>query len=538
MPVPSAAVGGSGVPGSAGSGVAGSGVAGGGVARGRVAGGGVARGRVAGGGAGRGGAAVGRGGSGPLGHGEHPQPPGQQRREGPVGLARHVDAGGEDRLRRPLGHDPVGQQRNRDPAMHVEGQVLLDHALLSDPQALGEHGDRHLHGITDPLLPHPLRRRGCLCRGLRRTPHGLLRARVRVAHRRRGAVAPTSDLRAALGRPQRDDVHLVLGQRAGLVGADEGGGAEGLHRFEPAHQRVARGHPLRADRQRERDCRKQPLGDQGDRDPDAEDEPVPGRHAEDHHQREEHDPHHGRDERDHAHEPADVALQRRGRPVLGGEPGDASQPGLRPRGVDDAGDRALHEEAAREDRLPRSDLARCALTSERGGVDQRALGGQAGHVGGDAVPRGEHHHVAGDDEVRGDLLLTPLAQHGGAHRQQVAQARGRALGPVLLHEREDPVDQDHRDDRHTERRHPPDERQQGGHPQQQREEVHELGAEAPPHGYLLGARQHVAPHPRQRLGRLGVSQAQRLHARCSTGHASHAGPGIAGPQGSEDPGAA
>ena len=39
--------------------------------------------------------------------------------------------------------------------------------------------------------------------------------------------------------------HPVLGQSAGLVGADGGGGAQGLHSFQVLHQTVLLGHALR-----------------------------------------------------------------------------------------------------------------------------------------------------------------------------------------------------------------------------------------------------------------------------------------------------
>ena len=40
------------------------------------------------------------------------------------------------------------------------------------------------------------------------------------------------------------DGHAVLGQGARLVGADGGGGAQGLHRLQVLHQAVLPGHAL------------------------------------------------------------------------------------------------------------------------------------------------------------------------------------------------------------------------------------------------------------------------------------------------------
>ena len=51
--------------------------------------------------------------------------------------------------------------------------------------------------------------------------------------------------------------HLVAGQRAGLVGADDRHGPERLHTREPPHEGVAPRHPLQSDRQHERHYRRQ-----------------------------------------------------------------------------------------------------------------------------------------------------------------------------------------------------------------------------------------------------------------------------------------
>ena len=103
-----------------------------------------------------------------------------------------------------------------------------------------------------------------------------------------------------------------------------------------------------------------------------------------------------------------------------------------------------------------------------------------------------------------------VAQDRGVHRQQVAQARRCALSPVLLHEREHPVDQHDRDDGCAQGRHPAHECQCRSHPEQQREEVHELLGQAPPDRHLFGPRQHVRPHARQHLSRLGAGQSRGL----------------------------
>ena len=57
------------------------------------------------------------------------------------------------------------------------------------------------------------------------------------------------------------DSHLVGGERAGLVRADDRRAAERLHRRQRAHDRVLARHPPRAERETRRDHRRQTLGD-------------------------------------------------------------------------------------------------------------------------------------------------------------------------------------------------------------------------------------------------------------------------------------
>ena len=61
------------------------------------------------------------------------------------------------------------------------------------------------------------------------------------------------------------DGHLVGGERAGLIGADDRRAAERLDGRQTAHDRVLLGHAARAERQAGRDDRRQALGDRGHR---------------------------------------------------------------------------------------------------------------------------------------------------------------------------------------------------------------------------------------------------------------------------------
>ena len=71
-----------------------------------------------------------------------------------------------------------------------------------------------------------------------------------------------------LGGGERRRHHLVAGQRAGLVGADHRDRAQRLDRRQAADDGVAPRHGLHADRQRDRQHRRQALGDRCDREAD------------------------------------------------------------------------------------------------------------------------------------------------------------------------------------------------------------------------------------------------------------------------------
>jgi hypothetical protein len=111
-----------------------------------------------------------------------------------------------------------------------------------------------------------------------------------VAGRRRGrAGAPRGPRdRHRDARPPRPDLlhrHPVLGERAGLVGADDRRAAERLDGRQPAHDRVAAGHPADAEREGDREDDRQALGDRGHRERDGHHEHVgealAERHADD-----------------------------------------------------------------------------------------------------------------------------------------------------------------------------------------------------------------------------------------------------------------
>ena len=134
--------------------------------------------------------------------------------------------------------------------------------VLVDPDPVGERVERRLHRIAegDPVAVLLDGAPGAAA-APRRAPPPRSAAAAADGSQRMSAdrfVAGPVDHRSPGRHPDLDDGHLVAGERAGLVGADEGRGPERLDRLEVAHERVAGGHALGADRQRQRDGGQQP----------------------------------------------------------------------------------------------------------------------------------------------------------------------------------------------------------------------------------------------------------------------------------------
>lgn len=100
-------------------------------------------------------------------------------------------------------------------------------------------------------------------------------------------------------------------------------------------------------------------------------------------------------------------------------------------------------------------------------------------VGGHAIAGLLDHQVTGDQVDGVDLLAQAVADDGHPVRHQVAERLRGPVGPVLLHEGEDAVEDDDHRDGHAQLRHAAEDGQPGRGPQQQREEVHHLGGQEP-----------------------------------------------------------
>ncbi len=252
------------------------------------------------------------------------------------------------------------------------------------------------------------------------------------------------------------DPHAVLRQRARLVRADHGGGAEGFHGGQLPDDRVAAGHPLDPDREDDRDGGGQALGDHGDGLAEREQHEVRQRQAakeaDDDNRR------HGED-RERADELAERAhlLHERRQIRLDGleRRGDLAHLRVctrrgdreRPVAADNEGAH-VHDAVAVPHRgvPPRDQVGRLrdgeGLAGQEGLLDLETVGLNDVAVRGDRVPRLEEHDVS-RDEFRGDDLAWDTAAH--RHGLRRVQALERFEGPLrleLLHEADDDVDRD------------------------------------------------------------------------------------------------
>ena len=125
-------------------------------------------------------------------------------------------------------------------------------------------------------------------------------------------------------------------------------------------------------------------------------------------------------------------------------------------------------------------MVRHALAGQSGRVDGKCMNGLEGEIRGDPVALGQEDEVSHNQVLGRDFESLPVANDRHPAGQQVAQPLRRMLGPFLLHEREDPVQHDHEEDRDTELGQTRHEREDPGDPKQQGEEVHHLRGQPSP----------------------------------------------------------
>ena len=272
-------------------------------------------------------------------------------------------------------------------------------------------------------------------------------------------VAGTADGERLAARPQLAYGHRVLGQRPGLVGADDGRAAERLDRRQLADDRAPFRHARDADRQGHRHRRRQPLGNRADRERDRRHEHVDHRFAAGDADDEGEDGQRQDRHQQALREGADLARQRR-RHVrrLGDQLRDATGLGLVAGGDDDAGagagddqrSRVGHVLAVGEQGIDRQRVG--ILEYRRRLAGQRRLGGgefaavEEAQVGRNLVAGGEDDHVAGNEFDRIDAALDAAAQHGRLGGNGAAERGERGLGLAFLDEAEHGIDEDDAED--------------------------------------------------------------------------------------------
>ncbi len=278
-----------------------------------------------------------------------------------------------------------------------------------------------------------------------------------------------------------------------------------------------------AERERERHRRQEPLGDVRHHDADREHEALPEAHAERAGDEEEGGAEARREDGDEARHVVELALERARAPSASPASSAAMRPNsvsmpvatttasAVPRGHVRAGEDAL----LRLDgaRLPRqrSSCRRAAPSPDEFGVGARSRSPAASRTG---RRRGRAPRPGSRRPRRRDARAPSAA--AGACSASVG-----TLGPVLLDEGEDRVDEDDGDDRDRELRHPAGSASSGAGPEEQREEVDELGERSGGGAKAAAARRGRSARPRRggalpraRRARAGPRRS-RLGGRCA-----------------------
>ena len=308
----------------------------------------------------------------------------------------------KDRLGRALRDDPVlplgrANHDRHDAALEVE-RDLVDLRDLRDPRMRVRLLVRQHRAIED-VLEAGLE----VAVGVREREHGLALAQGHVA-------------------VLLED-HLVLGQRAGLVGAQHVHRAEVLDRVETLDDHLLLAHRDRALRQAHRDDHRQHLGRQAHGDGHREEErlsPVAlGEAVDDEHQRH----HHEHEAQQQPGEAGDVAIERGPALLLRQRRGHAAEVGLLPGRDDDGRGRAALD--ARAEKRERRELERGggrtgglgrvfldgeALAGQRSLDHEQVLGLHDPHVARDHVARRELDDIAGDELRERSLARLAIAK--------------------------------------------------------------------------------------------------------------------------------
>ena len=293
-------------------------------------------------------------------------------------------------------------------------------------------------------------------------------------------------------RPDPDGAHPILGQRAGLVRADDTRRAQRFDRAQTLDKRPSSRQARHAHRQREGDRRQKSLGHVGHDQADREAHCIfEGQPCDKPTKREERETDDEGNDRDQPCDAADFSLKRAGvDPDALRQRGDPPQLGVHAGGDDErAGDssdacRAAEDEFTRVEQrtggvreLGRAEH-RLRLARHRRQIDIDCPIEQPG-VRRDPIALLDQEHVAGHKRAGVDLLPTTVPEYVGLLGEVAPKGFDGLLCLALLDEGEEGVEQHDRHDRDCERGRTADQREHSGHPEQQRKRVYELLRELP-----------------------------------------------------------
>ena len=349
-----------------------------------------------------------------------------------------------------------GAERDRRHTRKVIPEVLDRKARLR-----GDHEHRGLGRVAGDLPPLPVgRQRGVIAHGTgdQRPAQRLVgvdRHRLAVTgdERSGGSVAGSGSGHGMLRSPHLAHRHLVLGERACLVGADHRGPAQRLDRGQPPDDRTPLGHSCDTDGQRDGDRRRQALRDGADRQCDRGGEGLHGVLLA--HQAERKGGSGQRQDADRQDlaEPGEFGRQRRGEHLGRTDQAvDLTDLGLRTRGHDDSGSgtgghqrpgvghiaAVGHRRGFRQRHLGLVDRHR--FPGERGLVDAQFAFPEQSDIGGHLVAGLDQDEVARYQLIGADGAFAALADHLGLGVHHGAQALQGGFGLGLLYESDDGID--------------------------------------------------------------------------------------------------
>ena len=388
-------------------------------------------------------------------------------------VQRHVIVGAADHrrafehlLRRTLGVDGQAAvlalvDRRHQTQRRVEPEQpppLVLAARNGDVDAELAHRFEHPHlGRFAARLSRPLRRE----LGARAGGGGTAEeAEDRIGRDRRRGRSVALEVDLAERRPDARRAHPVLGQGAGLVGADHGRRAERLDRREPLDERALSGELGHPDGECERDRRQKPLGDVGDDQTDREaGGVVEGEAGDEPADRQKGKP---RGDGDDGDQPGDAPHLQLERARLRLDPfrerGDPPELGLHPGCVDERGRLTRDDRGAAEDQVTRLEQLPAPRLVSRGAQHRLRLARQRREVDverpfdqprvrGDSLALLDEQYVAGHELGRMHERTLAVPANRGLLRQVRTQRLDRALGLALLRKGESGVEDDHRQHR-------------------------------------------------------------------------------------------